>query len=79
MCFKKKGQHDLAIEQLEKAAAEIATMDETKKDVIYELGEVSGLMGKPEKAAAYYKQIYQVDIGYRDVAEKIERAYRRQK
>jgi tetratricopeptide (TPR) repeat protein len=77
MCFKRKGQYDLAKEGLDRAAGEIATMDEMKKDIIYELGEVCDLMGKPDQAAAYYKQIYQVDIAYRDIAEKIERAYKR--
>lgn len=75
MCFKQKNQFDMAIDQLEKACGELYTMDETKKDVLYELGEVSESLGKLDKAADYFKQIYQVDIGYKDVAEKIEKLY----
>lgn len=75
MCFRKKKQYDMALEQLEKAASEIPTMDGTKKDIFYEIGEISEAMGNRDKAAEYYKQIYQVDIGYKDIAEKIERVY----
>lgn len=76
LCFRKKKQYDLALEQLTKAGAELTGMDETKKRVFYEAGEICELLGQKEKAAEYYKQIYQVDIGYRDIAEKVERGYR---
>lgn len=75
MCFKNKQQYDIALEQLEKAASEMQIMDETKKDVLYELGIICESMEDKEKAARYFKEIYSVDIGYRDVAEKIEKSY----
>ena len=75
MCFKSKSQFDMAIEQLSKANSELVAMDDTKKKVYYELGVISELMGEPKRAADYYKEIYQVDIGYRDIAEKIEQVY----
>jgi len=75
MCFKTKKQYDLALSQLESAASEIVSMDETKKNILYELGVICELMEDKAKAADYYKQIYKVDIGYRDVAQKIEAAY----
>ncbi|HNS81444.1 MAG TPA: tetratricopeptide repeat protein [Kiritimatiellia bacterium] len=75
MCFKAKEQHDIAMEQLEKAASELHLMDDTKKDVVYEMGIISEAMGKPEQAVAYYKEIYAVDIGYKDIAQKIDQAY----
>ncbi len=76
-CFKEKNQLDMAKEQFEKAAAELPEMNDLKKDVYYQLGEVLEAQG--DKAGAvntYYKEIYQVDIGFRDVAEKIEKSYR---
>lgn len=78
-CFKAKGQFDIAAGQLEKAAEEIPTMDERKMGVIYELGEVLEAQGDFAKALEYYKQIYSVDIGYRDVSKKIEEGYKRAK
>jgi len=76
MGFKTKGQYDLALEQLEAAAAEMPTMDNAKKDVIYEMGQLAETTGDTAKAAEYYKTIYQVDIGYKDIAEKIENLYK---
>ncbi|HQQ61776.1 MAG TPA: hypothetical protein PKU89_10620, partial [Kiritimatiellia bacterium] len=35
LCFAQKGQDDIAFEQLQKAAAELTLMDDTKKDVVY--------------------------------------------
>ena len=77
LCFKAKGQMDLASEQLEKAAAELNVMDETKKDVLYELGNLNEAMGNNDKAATFYKEIYSVDISYRDVSKKIEKFYKK--
>ena len=63
------------MEQLEKAASEIYSMDDTKKDITYEMGTICEAMGQPQKAAEYFKAIYAVDIGYKDVADKIDQAY----
>lgn len=75
LCFKEKQQFDMAMDQFKVASSEILIMDNTKKDVLYAQGEVSELMGKAEQATDFYKEIYQADIGYRDVAQKIEQAY----
>lgn len=75
MCFKQKEQYDIALEQLEKAASEVQVMDDTKKDILYELGTICEAMDNKQKAAQYFKEIYSVDIGYRDVSEKIEKSY----
>lgn len=77
LCFKQKQQYDIAVEQMEKASAELQLMDETKKDILYELGTMYEALGKPEKAVSLFKEIYSVDIGYRDVEAKIESAYRK--
>lgn len=77
LCFKQKQQYDIAAEQLEKAASELHVLDETKKDILYELGCIYEAMQQPEKAAGLFKEIYSVDIGYRDVAAKIENSYRK--
>ena len=76
LCFKAKKQYDMAIEQLQLAAAEHPAMDDTKKDIFYELGLTLEATGDFPKALEYYKRIYQVDIAYKDIAQKIERGYR---
>jgi tetratricopeptide (TPR) repeat protein len=77
LCFKQKKQFDIAREQLEKANSELNLMDETKKDILYELGSVCENMNQPDKAVEFFKEIYSVDIGYRDVTQKIEKFYKR--
>ncbi len=75
LCFKEKQQYDMAMDQFKTASSEILIMDDSKKDVLYAQGEVSELMGKQDEAAEFYKEIYQSDISFRDVAQKIELAY----
>ncbi|MES2694634.1 MAG: tetratricopeptide repeat protein [Verrucomicrobiota bacterium] len=73
--FKTKRLFDLAVSQFNTAKNELSTMDETKKEVIYELGTCYELMGKPELAIEEFKVIYSEDIGYRDVADKVNAFY----
>ncbi len=75
LCFKAKGQFDIAAKRLEEAASEIAGMDSTKKEILYNLGLLLEEMGQPEKSVEVLKQIYEVDYGYRDVAARVERSY----
>lgn len=74
-CFKAKKLYDLAVAQLNTAKNDLSSMDDTKKDVIYELGVCFELMGKPDRAIEEFKIIYSEDIGFRDVAEKINAFY----
>ena len=74
-CFRDKKQYDMAREQLTDALEDLHTMDAMKKDVCYLLGEISEAMGDKDTAATYYKEIYQADIGYKDIAQKIEGLY----
>jgi tetratricopeptide (TPR) repeat protein len=75
LCFKAKGQLDMACDQMETANKELISMDSTKKDVCYELGALYEETGNKEKAIENYKLIYQADIGYKDIAAKIESLY----
>ena len=75
MCFNQKGQLDLASQQLQMAASEIAVMDGSKKDIFYALGEIAEKTGDTVSALEYFKQIYQVDIQFRDVSQKVEQGY----
>jgi len=75
-CFKAKQQYDMAIDQLQQAVAELPVMDDTKKAVVYELGTIFELTGRAEEAMDCFKQIYQIEIGYLDVATKVEQGYK---
>lgn len=74
-CFKSKRQFDLAVEQYQTVKSEITGMNDQKKDIIYQLAEGYELMDKREEAISEYKLIYASDIGYRDVAAKIDEYY----
>lgn len=75
LCFKTKQQYDMAIDQFQRAVTEMPVMDDQKKAVIYELAQVLESSGRLDEAIENYKLIYQIDIGYRDVAAKVERGY----
>jgi tetratricopeptide (TPR) repeat protein len=72
LCFKQKGQLDLAATQFETAVQELQVMDAQKKDLVYELGQLSREQGDTQKAMTYFKQIYAVDIGFRDISTLVE-------
>ena len=74
-CYCELKMFDLAARQLEEAAREIATMDATKKEIVYNLGLVYERMGNREKSLACMKQIYEADYGYKDVATRVESSY----
>jgi len=76
-CFRLKGQPDMAVEQFEKAFSELYVMDSFKKEVMYNLGRAYEDLGEEEKALQQYKQIYAEDIGFRDVNERVQKAYQR--
>jgi tetratricopeptide (TPR) repeat protein len=46
------------------------------KAIIYNLGLAYEEMNKPDEAVKQFKKIYEVDISYKDVAKKIEEAYK---
>jgi len=73
--FDAKGMTDLAIKQLKDANDELTQMDKTKKELLYELGVIYTKAGRKEEALACFKQIYEIDYGYRDVAARVEGSY----
>lgn len=73
--FKAKNMFDLAIKQLEDALADLHTMDDVKKQVLYEKGLVHEEMGNHDKMLNALKEIYEVDYGYKDVAKRVESSY----
>lgn len=75
LAFKQKKQYDIALEQLTQAVKDIPGMTDLKKDIYYEMGQIAESMGQKDKALEYFKTIYQVDIGYKDVAKRIEKGY----
>ena len=74
-CFMKRGMHDMAVSQFEKALGEKTVMDQQRKELVYNLACVYEELDRREEAAKYFKEIYEVDISFRDVADKVESGY----
>jgi tetratricopeptide (TPR) repeat protein len=74
-CFERKNMNDLAENALSEASKELSIMDNTKKEILYELGLVYEKMGKKEQYLEALKEIYNNDYGYKDVASRVESSY----
>ena len=74
-CFAKKGMNDMAARRFQDALKEKVGFDDEKKEMLYDLGCVFEKMNKPDEAIEQFKQIYEADIGYRDVAAKVDAYY----
>ena len=74
-CYAASKMYDLAFTQLQEADKEMAVMDGTKKEVVYEMGLMLEKQGKGPESLECFKQIYAIDYGYRDVAARVEGAY----
>lgn len=74
-CFTRRKMNDLAAKTLQEAIKEKLTFDEEKKELIYQLGCILETMGKKEDAIEQFKLIYETDIGYKDVAAKVDAYY----
>ncbi len=78
LCFHKKQMYDLAEVQFNTALEELrknGQMDTFTKEVIYNLATVYEKMGQMSQAIEKYKEIYKVDIGFKDVSTKINKTY----
>jgi len=74
-CFAAKGMNDMAARRIQDALKEKPAFDDEKKELIYLLGSVLEKMGKKEEAIEQFKQIYEMDISYKDVAAKVDAYY----
>jgi len=74
-CFARRGMNDLAARTLQNAIREKVVLDDEKKELIYQLGCTFEKMGKKEEAIEQFKIIYETDIGYKDVAAKVDAYY----
>jgi tetratricopeptide (TPR) repeat protein len=74
-CLAAKGMNDMAARRIQDALKEKPGFDDEKKELIYLLGSILEKMNKKEEAIEQFKQIYEVDIGYKDVGAKVDAYY----
>lgn len=71
-CFQEKGFVDLATSDFERALEGLPNSDDRAKEILYNLGLLAEAAGDSERARGLYARVFEVDIGYRDVAAKME-------
>ncbi|MCK4519289.1 MAG: hypothetical protein KAU12_04125 [Candidatus Omnitrophica bacterium] len=76
LCFKEKNMLDLAAAQFKKALSMAPEISDKTKYIIYNLGCTYEKMEQFSEAINEFKKIYEVDINYKDVSQKIEQTYR---
>ncbi len=74
-CFEAKNMNDLAINAFSDAAKDMAVMDNTKKELLYELALVQLKVGNKPAYLESLKEIYNFDYGFKDVAKRVEESY----
>ena len=74
-CYAKRKMYDLAARTLQNAIREKPVFDDEKKEFVYHLGSVLDSMGRKAEAVEQFKLIYEMDIGYKDVAAKVDAFY----
>ena len=71
-CFEAKGFGDLARAEYEKALSGCPENDQRRLDILYSLAALAEAADDSDEARALYSRIYEVDVGFRDVAAKME-------
>ncbi len=74
-CFSHRGMLDLAERTLKSAVQDKAELDDEKKELLYDLGAVLEKSGKSAEAIEQFKRIYETDIAFKDVADKVDQHY----
>ncbi|HTF90826.1 MAG TPA: tetratricopeptide repeat protein [Planctomycetota bacterium] len=70
-CFEKKGFLDLARKEYERALGDGRELDQRAKEILYNLAGIAIQEGDSAQARSFYARIYEVDVGFRDVASKM--------
>lgn len=75
LCYAARNMNDLAVRAYQNALKEKVGFDDERKELLYGLGVVLDKLGKKEEAIEQFKQIYENDISYRDVAARVDAYY----
>ena len=68
---------DMAVEMFEQSLEGSLTIGRDEKSILYNLGLAAEKLGDLAKAEESYKKIFNADISFRDVKDKIEAIYKK--
>lgn len=71
-CWQEKGFLDLAKNEYTRALEGVPEAGERAREILYNLGAIAEAEGNLAEARSFYSRVFEVDIGYRDVAQKME-------
>jgi tetratricopeptide (TPR) repeat protein len=74
-CFAKRNMNDMAASTVQEAIKDKPVFDAEKMELVYTLGTLFEKMGKKEEAIEQFKQIYSINMEYKDVAKKVDDYY----
>ncbi len=75
ICFMRRRLYDMAAGSFESALEAKELFDDEKKELLYEYGVALEKMGEAEKSITQFKKIYEKDIGFRDVEQRVDDYY----
>lgn len=77
-CLLEKGMPDLAIERLNEALEKNREkmQEDTLKEMLYELASAYERKDEHDKALQALKDLYSIDVNYRDIASRMEQYYK---
>lgn len=76
-CLVAKKMFDRAISMFQRAVDGVVVMNQFVKAVYYDLGETYEEVDNFKDAEQAYGKIYDSDVGYRDIGQKMEAVYRK--
>lgn len=79
LCLYKKDMFDMAVEMFEQSLEGSITIGRDEKSILYNLGLAAEKLGDLAKAEQSYKKIFNADISFRDVKDKIEAIYKKRR
>lgn len=75
-CMVKKGLPDMALEQFRAALDGMDKTDPERKDCLYDLAAIYETKGMQAETLAAYREIFSLDVNYRDVGAKLQAYYK---
>ncbi|HUV38876.1 MAG TPA: tetratricopeptide repeat protein [Planctomycetota bacterium] len=76
-CLVAKAMYDRAVSMFNRAVDNVVVMNQFVKAVYYDLGETLERIGNYKGAEQAYGKIYDADVGFRDISQKMEAVYRK--
>jgi tetratricopeptide (TPR) repeat protein len=71
--FQKRDQFDLAIKQFSEGISHLEVWNLEKMGLVYQRGDCYAQMGKKEDASQDFTSIYEKDIGFKDIGERLKK------